>query len=88
MVVTSTVHPDLTTGVGNVLTIIDLNTLEPIENIMVEREKPLNFPSSPVEVLFARPEMHPDIEPVILANTMFGFETWKVPYDASSKTFG
>ncbi|MES0826618.1 hypothetical protein [Ruegeria sp. SCP11] len=88
MVVTSTVHPDLKTGVGNVLTIIDLNELEPIENILVEKEKPLNFPSSPVEVLFARPSMHPEIEPAILANTMFGFETWKVPYDASSKTFG
>ncbi len=88
MVVTSTVHPDLKTGVGNVLTIIDLNELEPIENILVEKEKPLNFPSSPVEVLFARPGMHPEIEPAILANTMFGFETWKVPYDANSKTFG
>ena len=88
MVVTSTVHPDLATGVGNVLTIIDLNTLEPIENITVEKEKPLNFPSSPVEVLFARPTMHPEIEPAILANTMFGFETWKVPYDAASKSFG
>ncbi|MEW2916185.1 hypothetical protein AB1A64_03855 [Ruegeria sp. ANG10] len=88
MVVTSTVHPDLATGVGNMLTIIDLNALEPIENILVEKEKPLDFPSSPVEVLFARPGMHPDIEPAILANTMFGFETWKVPYDASSKSFG
>ncbi len=88
MVVTSTVHPDLATGVGNVLTIIDLNTLEPIENILVEKEKPLDFPSSPVEVLFARPGMHPEIQPAILANTMFGFETWKVPYDAGSKTFG
>ncbi|WP_170763653.1 hypothetical protein [Ruegeria lacuscaerulensis] len=88
MVVTSTVHPDLTTGVGNMLTIIDLNTLEPIENIVVEKEKPLNFPSSPVEVLFVRPTMHPEIEPAILANTMFGFETWKVPYDADSKSFG
>ncbi|MCG7520786.1 hypothetical protein [Ruegeria sp. Ofav3-42] len=88
MVVTSTIHPDMVTGVGNVLTIIDLNTLEPIENILVENEKPLDFPSSPVEVLFARPSMHADIEPAILANTMFGFETWKVPYDASSKTFG
>ncbi|WP_170517237.1 hypothetical protein [Ruegeria atlantica] len=88
MVVTSTVHPDLATGVGNMLTIIDLNALEPIENIVVEKEKPLDFPSSPVEVLFARPGMHPDIEPAILANTMFGFETWKVPYDAGSKSFG
>ncbi|WP_282152679.1 hypothetical protein [Ruegeria atlantica] len=88
MVVTSTIHPDMATGVGNVLTIIDLNTLEPIQNIVVENEKPLDFPSSPVEVLFARPDMHADIEPAILANTMFGFETWKIPYDAGSKTFG
>ncbi len=88
MVVTSTIHPDMATGVGNTLTIIDLNTLEPIQNITVENEKPLNFPSSPVEVLFARPTMHPDIQPAILANTMFGFETWRVPYDANSKTFG
>ncbi|WP_174823079.1 hypothetical protein [Ruegeria arenilitoris] len=29
--VTSAVHPDLTNGVGNVLTIIDLNTPEPIK---------------------------------------------------------
>ncbi len=88
MVVTSTIHPDMATGVGNTLTIIDLNTLEPIQNITVENERPLDFPSSPVEVLFARPTMHPDIQPAILANTMFGFETWRVPYDASSKTFG
>ncbi|WP_174823078.1 hypothetical protein [Ruegeria arenilitoris] len=32
--------------------------------------------------------MHPDFEPAILASTMFVLETWKVPYDADSKTFG
>ena len=88
MVVSSTIHPDLATGVGNTVTIIDLNTLEPIQNITVENEKPLDFPSSPVEVLFARPSMHPDIEPAIMVNTMLGFETWKIPYDAETKTFG
>lgn len=88
MVVSSTVHPDLATGVGNSVAIIDLNTLEPIETIVVENEKPLNFPSSPVEVLFARPDLNENIEPAVLVNTMFGFETWKIPYDASAKNFG
>jgi hypothetical protein len=88
MVVSSTVHPDLATGVGNSVTIIDLNTLEPIQTIVTENEKPVNFPSSPVEVMFARPSMHPDIRPAILVNTMFGFETWRIPYDPASKTFG
>ncbi len=88
MVVSSTIHPDLATGVGNSVTIIDLNTLEPIQTITVEAEKPIGFPSSPVEVLFARPSIHPDIEPAVLVNTMFGFETWSIPYDASSKSFG
>ncbi len=88
MVVSSTVHPDLATGVGNSVTIIDLDALEPIQTIVVENEKPLGFPSSPVEVLFARPSIHPDIEPAVMVNTMFGFETWKIPYDEDAKTFG
>ena len=88
MVVSSTVHPDLATGVGNTVTIIDLNALEPIQTIAVQGEMPVGFPSSPVEVLFARPSMHEDIEPAVMVNTMFGFETWSIPYDADSKTFG
>ena len=88
MVISSTIHPDLATGVGNSVTIVDLNTLEPIQTIVTEAETPLGFPSSPVEVLFARPSMHPDIEPAIMVNTMFGFETWTIPYDEGSKTFG
>jgi hypothetical protein len=88
MVVSSTIHPDLATGVGNAVTIIDLNTFEPIENIVTEKDKPLKFPSSPVEVLFARPSIHPNIKPTVLVNTMFGFETWKIPYDEKTKKFG
>ncbi|MGK0190657.1 MAG: hypothetical protein ACI9R3_006487 [Verrucomicrobiales bacterium] len=88
MVVSSTVHPDLATGVGNSVTIIDLNILEPIQTIVTENEKPLKFPSSPVEVLFVRPSIDPNIKPAILVNTMFGFETWKIPYDEKTKTFG
>ena len=88
MIVTSTVHPDLATGVGNALTVIDLNTLEPIENIVIEDAQPLGFPSSPVEVLFVRPSISPSATPSVLVNTMFGFEVWQVPYDETDKSFG
>lgn len=87
MVVASTIHPDLATGVGNAITVIDLNTHTPIENITIEAAKPVGMPSSPVEVLFVRPDIG-GTEPALLVNTMFGFEVWKVPYDAASKTFG
>jgi len=88
MVISSTVHPDLSTGVGNAVTVIDLATLEPIENIVVEDAKPLGFPSSPVEVLFVRPEISPSATPSVLVNTMFGFEVWQIPYDEANKSFG
>ena len=88
LVVSSTIHPDLATGVGNAITIIDLNTLEPIQNIVVEDAKPVGFPSSPVEVLFVRPSIVPGAAPAVLVNTMFGFETWKIPYNGADKRFG
>ena len=88
LVVSSTIHPDLATGVGNGITIIDLNTLEPIQNIVVEDAKPVGFPSSPVEVLFVRPSIVPGAAPAVLVNTMFGFETWKIPYNEADKSFG
>jgi hypothetical protein len=87
MVVSSTIHADLATGVGNSLTVIDLDTLEPIQNIIVEDANPVGFPSSPVEVLFVRPGIA-DVTPHVLVNTMFGFETWMVPFDEANKTFG
>jgi hypothetical protein len=88
MVVTSTIHPDLATGVGNAVTVIDLEKLEPIQNIVVEDAKPVGFPSSPVELLFVRPSIVPGVAPAVLVNTMFGFETWKIPYNEADKTFG
>jgi hypothetical protein len=88
LVITSTVHPDLKTGVGNAITVIDLNTFQPIQNIVVEDAKPVNFPSSPVEVLFVRPSIVPGVTPAVLVNAMFGFETWKVPYNEADKSFG
>jgi hypothetical protein len=88
MVVSSTVHPVLGKGASNAITVIDLNTLEPIQNIVVEDAKPVGFPSSPVEVLFVRPNIVPGAQPAVLVNTMMGFETWKVPYNEADKTFG
>jgi hypothetical protein len=88
MVVASAVHPDLKTGVGNTVTVIDLNTFEPIETIVVEDTKPVGFPSSPVEVLFVRPDISELAEPSVLVNTMFGFEVWKIPYNEADKSFG
>ena len=88
MVVASTVHPDLTTGVGNTVTIIDLNTFTPIETITIEDANPVGFPSAPVEVLFLRPSIAANLQPSVLVNTMFGFETWNIPYDETNKTFG
>src|SRR6185369_3492910 len=88
LVISSTVHPDLKTGVGNAITVIDLNTFEPIQNIVIEDAKPVGFPSSPVEVLFVRPSIVPGVAPAVLVNTMFGFETWKIPYNEADKSFG
>ena len=88
MVVASAIHADLATGVGNTITVIDLNTLEPIANIVIEDSMPVGFPSSPVEVLFVRPSIVAGVEPAVLVNTMFGFETWKIPYNEVDKTFG
>jgi hypothetical protein len=88
MVVSSTIHPDLSTGVGNGVTIIDLNTMAPIEFIEVQDASPVGFPSSPVEVLFVRPEISPLAQPSVLVNTMFGFEVWRIPYDQANKSFG
>ena len=88
MVVSSTIHPDLATGVGNAVTVIDLNTFTAIETITIEDAQPVGFPSSPVEVLFVRPSIVAGVDPAVLVNTMFGFETWKIPYNETDQTFG
>ena len=64
MVVSSTIHPDLATGVGNAVTVIDLNTFTAIETITIEDAQPVGFTSSPVEVLFVRPSVVAGVDPV------------------------
>jgi hypothetical protein len=85
--VSSTIHADLATGVGNAVTVIDLNTFTAIETITIEDAQPVGFPSSPVEVLFVRPSIVEGVEPAVLVNTMFGFEVWRIPYNEANKTF-
>jgi hypothetical protein len=34
-----------------------------------------------------RPSIVADVEPAVLVNTMFGFETWTIAYDEANKTF-
>ena len=87
MIISSTAHPDLKTGVGNTITVIDLNTLTAIETITIEDSSPLGLPSSPVEVLFLRPSIVEGVQPGVLVNTMLGFETWFVPYNEQEKLF-
>ena len=35
-----------------------------------------------------RPSIVPGVAPAVLVNTMFGFETWKIPYNEADKIFG
>ena len=88
LIVSSTAHPRIKGNIGNSITVIDLNTLEPIENIVVESARPIGKPSAPVEMLFVRPEIAPNVKPFVLVNTELGYETWQIPYDEKTKTFG
>ena len=35
-----------------------------------------------------RPQISPEADPAVLVNTMFGFETWKIPFNPEDKSFG
>lgn len=88
LVVSSTFHPAMEGKIGNSISIIDLNTLQPIQTINIEKAKPVNLPSSTVEVLFVRPDISTKAKPSLLVNTLFGYETWTIPFDETTKTFG
>lgn len=81
LMVTSTIHPDLTTGVGNTVTTIDLATGEPRETYLVS-ESPDVF-SSPVEVLLTRG----GLPPFALVTTMLGGDIWVASYDPAAGRF-
>ncbi|UKB85355.1 hypothetical protein LF887_06940 [Chryseobacterium sp. MEBOG06] len=81
MMVTSTIHPDLTTGMGNTCTLLDLNTYELKETYQVaDSDTDL---SSPVEVLLLRGKF----PQYALATTMLGGDIWIAPYNAATKKY-
>lgn len=82
MVVTSTVHPDLTTGIGNTVTLIDLETNQPVQTALVaESWEDL---SEPVEVLMLRD----GFPPYALVTTVFGGDVWIAPFDEEAGRLG
>ncbi|WP_286919969.1 hypothetical protein [Flavobacterium sp. UBA4197] len=81
VMVTSTIHPDLTTGVGNTCTLIDLNTYQMIETYTVA-DSPSDL-SSPVEVLLLRGQF----PKFALATTMLGGDIWMAPYNPVTRKY-
>ncbi|MET3037286.1 hypothetical protein ABXT08_14350 [Chryseobacterium sp. NRRL B-14859] len=81
MMVTSTIHPDLTTGIGNTCTLLDLNTYEIKETYQVA-DSPADK-SAPVEVLLLRGKF----PQYALATTMLGGDIWIAPYNATTKKY-
>lgn len=75
MMVSSTIHPDLTSGFGNTCTLLDMNTYELKETYQVADSS--NDLSSPVEVLLLRGEF----PQYALATTMLGGDIWIAPYN-------
>ncbi|HCN52127.1 MAG TPA: hypothetical protein DIT10_24110 [Chryseobacterium sp.] len=81
MMVTSTIHPDLTSGFGNTCTLLDLNTYEVKETYQVA-DSPTDL-SSPVEVLLLRGKF----PQYALATTMLGGDIWIAPYNPTTKKY-
>jgi hypothetical protein len=81
MMVTSTIHPDLTTGMGNTCTLLDLNTYELKQTYLVADSQ--TDMSSPVEVLLLRGKF----PQYALATTMLGGDIWIAPYNAITKKY-
>ncbi|PWN69128.1 hypothetical protein C1631_013775 [Chryseobacterium phosphatilyticum] len=81
MMVSSTIHPDLTTGSGNTVTLLDLNTYEIKETYRVADSQ--TDMSAPVEVLLLRG----NFPQYALATTMLGGDIWMAPYNATTKKY-
>lgn len=87
MVVASCISPDLASGIGNTITLIDMKTDELLETYLVADNK--EHLSSPVEVLFLRPEIHANFtDPGLLVSTMFGHNLWYSSFDTDKKRLG
>lgn len=82
MVVTSTVHPDLASGMGNTVTLIDMETNEPVQTVLVaESWEDL---SQPVEVLVLRD----GFPSYALVTTVMGGDIWIAPVDEKTGYLG
>lgn len=81
MMVTSTIHPDLTSGFGNTCTLLDVNTYEIKETYLVADSQ--TDMSSPVEVLLLRGTF----PQYALATTMLGGDIWIAPYNTTTKKY-
>lgn len=82
MVVTSTVHPDLSTGMGNTVTLIDMETNEPVQTVMVGES--WDDLSQPVEVLLLRN----GLPSYALVTTVMGGDVWIAPFDEETARLG
>lgn len=82
MLVTSTVHPDLTTGIGNTVTLIDMATNQPVQTTLVAES--WTDLSEPVEVLMLRD----GFPPYALVTTVFGGDVWVARFDEEAGRLG
>jgi hypothetical protein len=82
MMVTSTIHDDLQTGVGNTVTLIDMATNQPLKTYLVSED--WDILSSPVEVIMLRD----GLPQVALVSTMIGGDIWMSEYDEESGLYG
>lgn len=82
LMVTSTIHADLSTGVGNTVTAIDMHSNEVLETYLVADD--WDDLSSPVEVIMLRDEL----PRYALVTTMMGGDIWISAYDEHCERFG
>lgn len=82
MMVTSTNHPDFVTGFGNTVTLIDMETNEPVStHLVAESQEDISLP---VEVLLLRG----NFPPFALVTTVNGGDIWIAPYDEETGDYG
>lgn len=82
LMVTSTIHPDLATGVGNTVTSIDMNTNDLVQTYLAADSA--GDLSAPVEVFLLRD----DLPPFALTTTMLGGDIWISSYDPATGEYG
>jgi hypothetical protein len=82
LMVTSTVHPDLQSGMGNTVTLIDMETRELVQTTLAAHS--WDDLSQPVEVLLLRDEF----PAYALVTTVMGGDIWVAPYDEYTGLYG